>query len=351
MIEQNISEEAKEIARLKEILAKQGYDISQTLGKALGYITDDPNSNVGEHIAETLADEAGRELVRLKEGLRLTQENHIKSIEERDRLNARISELEKERKTVVEMIQDAERYAHIDVSDADCELWRIFADFLGRARELWEEKLKKANDEKEQLTARITNLERERDELRAWKESILKVESSWDVQAVGKLIEASLGEAIQPCIEPYIRKLRADLEAKEELLQAFRDESQAINAVLSDAMEKLSRAGIPIFEDHGKGDCPRTLDAQIENALTKLTDSEARCESLEEAVNYSIKALVRFNSGVFYASGEPIGEPFDPAPNYIHVYWKLASAQKPGFVVMGIEPYIQHSDKSAGEAL
>lgn len=60
-------------------------------------------------------------------------------------------------------------------------------------------------------------LERERDELAAWKKEALLVESRWDCQKVAKLLGISLGEDIRPNIEPKIRALldaRAQVEAK-----------------------------------------------------------------------------------------------------------------------------------------
>lgn len=47
-------------------------------------------------------------------------------------------------------------------------------------------------------------------ELRAWKESVLEVESRWDCQAVGKLLGLTLGSEIRPNIEPKIRELLAE---------------------------------------------------------------------------------------------------------------------------------------------
>lgn len=44
-------------------------------------------------------------------------------------------------------------------------------------------------------------------DLRAWKESAMALESTWDEQAVGKLLGLKVGDNIRPAIEPGIRKL------------------------------------------------------------------------------------------------------------------------------------------------
>lgn len=49
------------------------------------------------------------------------------------------------------------------------------------------------------------------DQLRAWKDSALAVERSWDCQAVGKLLGIPLGSDIRSQIEPAIRALIARL--------------------------------------------------------------------------------------------------------------------------------------------
>ncbi|MEO7099117.1 MAG: hypothetical protein ABI162_07125 [Luteolibacter sp.] len=48
-------------------------------------------------------------------------------------------------------------------------------------------------------------------ELEEWKRQQLMVESSWDVQAVGKLMpHLTIGSRIHENIQPYIEKLQAD---------------------------------------------------------------------------------------------------------------------------------------------
>ena len=54
-------------------------------------------------------------------------------------------------------------------------------------------------------------LRHERDALAAWRRSVLAVESSWDCQAVGKLLNLPLGSDIRANIEPGIRALLARL--------------------------------------------------------------------------------------------------------------------------------------------
>lgn len=76
-----IREQDAEIERLKCACSKQNDDICQTLGQALGYprYSDDPKNFpgateangacVGDHVAESLADEAANEIKRLREAL------------------------------------------------------------------------------------------------------------------------------------------------------------------------------------------------------------------------------------------------------------------------------------------
>lgn len=54
-------------------------------------------------------------------------------------------------------------------------------------------------------------LERERDELAAWKESAMIVSRQCDIQAVGTLLNVPLGHPVHPAIEPGIRELQAKL--------------------------------------------------------------------------------------------------------------------------------------------
>ncbi len=55
-------------------------------------------------------------------------------------------------------------------------------------------------------------------ELQQWKDDAMKVQSSWDAQEVGTLLNMQLGSSILPQIEPAIRKL---IKQRDELLQAI----------------------------------------------------------------------------------------------------------------------------------
>lgn len=81
LLRSKLAEQAAEIERLKNAYTSQERDISQTLGKALGYqwFKDDqanwPDATeadgvcVGEHVAESLADEAAKKLADLQSQL------------------------------------------------------------------------------------------------------------------------------------------------------------------------------------------------------------------------------------------------------------------------------------------
>jgi hypothetical protein len=61
-----------------------------------------------------------------------------------------------------------------------------------------------------EVAAAITALQAEADAARAWKESALAVEASWDVQAIARLIGAPLGPDIRAAIQPAIERLKAE---------------------------------------------------------------------------------------------------------------------------------------------
>jgi hypothetical protein len=72
------------------------------------------------------------------------------------------------------------------------------------------------NERMWQLLEMIDKSTGERDELKRWKEEMLQVESEWDCQRVGELLNIGLGEPMRKNIEPKIREI---LKA----IQNFRD--------------------------------------------------------------------------------------------------------------------------------
>lgn len=69
-----------EVERLKSACIEQNYSIEQTLGRALGYVEADGTVNTCDHTAETLADEAERELAVRDRALRKLAGN-VRSLE------------------------------------------------------------------------------------------------------------------------------------------------------------------------------------------------------------------------------------------------------------------------------
>jgi hypothetical protein len=65
------------------------------------------------------------------------------------------------------------------------------------------------NDEKEveKIMGFVHQLIDERDNLKRWKDEQLQVESKWDKQKIGRLLDIGLGESIQENIEPKIREI------------------------------------------------------------------------------------------------------------------------------------------------
>lgn len=64
--------------------------------------------------------------------------------------------------------------------------------------------------------------------LEAWKREAIAVESTWDVQAVGKLIGTPLGGDIRAGVQPYIERLR---ELLGNLAQCGYSETEGIDYV------------------------------------------------------------------------------------------------------------------------
>ena len=57
--------------------------------------------------------------------------------------------------------------------------------------------------------------------LEAWKREAIAVESTWDVQAVGKLIGTPLGGDIRAGVQPYIEGLQSENERMMEVLSRY----------------------------------------------------------------------------------------------------------------------------------
>jgi hypothetical protein len=85
-----IAAQAAEIERLKGACVKQNHEIEQTLGKALGYPPFPAEFDagdqvcVGEHVAESLADEAAKKLAALRSQLKEQRAKTIDVLEEAD---------------------------------------------------------------------------------------------------------------------------------------------------------------------------------------------------------------------------------------------------------------------------
>lgn len=101
---------------------------------------------------------------------------------------------------------------------ADCLQKEVTAWTEWREKQPWLAEIRSYQDQLTALRADLVAAKEERDALKYWKASALEVESTWDCQAVGKLIGATLGSSIRPQIQPAIEKLKADLAAKEAAL-------------------------------------------------------------------------------------------------------------------------------------
>jgi hypothetical protein len=89
------------------------------------------------------------------------------------------------------------------------------------------------------LLGAIEKLEAERDALAYWKESAMQLQSTWDVQAIGKALDLKLGTDILPEILPGIERLnkeRDGLKVDLEEANALLDSTASFDQLLEDAL-------------------------------------------------------------------------------------------------------------------
>lgn len=70
-----------------------------------------------------------------------------------------------------------------------------------------------------QIASELLKLAARVAELEAWKAEAMAVDSQWDPQAVGRLLDIPLGTLIRPGIQPGIERLLADVARKEQALR------------------------------------------------------------------------------------------------------------------------------------
>ena len=89
----------------------------------------------------------------------------------------------------------------------------------------------------------ISQLERERDELRQWKDSAVAVESEWDAQSLASLLKVPLGVSCRKGIQDAVFKLlieRDELRAEVERLTADRNCEKRMRQDAEEARENLA---------------------------------------------------------------------------------------------------------------
>ena len=62
----------------------------------------------------------------------------------------------------------------------------------------------------------------ELEELREWKRQCLQVESEWDAQAIGKILNIGLGDSIRKNIQPKVEQLILEREMLLNTLKSIR---------------------------------------------------------------------------------------------------------------------------------
>ncbi len=134
----------------------------------------------------------------------------------------------------------------------------------------------------------IATLTDERDDLAAWKESALTVESRWDCQAVGKLLELPLGSDIRAQIEPKIRELIRERDEARETADYYRAQA---NRKGLECVELVSRL-VALEEDRARYEFLRK-DPPSELAVRKkvIRDGIERLLYIDgENLDYAIDA-------------------------------------------------------------
>ena len=131
-----------------------------------------------------------------------------------------------------------ERHPSLDYLAELCGKWKLPAvtaepaEINARYRDLMTES-------EAQLAAAIAErdeLRRERDDLKAWKESALAVESEWDVQELAKMLGAKPGQSCRRAIHEGALKLLHEVDS----LKRERDEAREENARLRAKMTWLA---------------------------------------------------------------------------------------------------------------
>jgi len=114
-----------------------------------------------------------------------------------------------------------------DAMIADRDRWREKAEQLAVTCYSWEANWKIAVENNLKLYRKNVRLKNERDkarqqrdELQQWKNDQMTVNSEWDMQTVGKLLNLRIGESITLNIEPKIREL---INQRDRLEEALRD--------------------------------------------------------------------------------------------------------------------------------
>lgn len=74
----------------------------------------------------------------------------------------------------------------------------------------------------DELATLARKLERERDELKSWKESMLAVESVWEPQEIARLLDIKLGHDIRAQLKPAIVKLISERDQLRKVCDKLR---------------------------------------------------------------------------------------------------------------------------------
>ena len=134
--------------------------------------------------------------------------------------------------------------AHTWAEDSDYErMFREWSDSIG-----WQDAVAKLTARAEAAEAKLAEVTKGRDELKAWKESALAVEREWDSQAVGKLLDIPLGSSVRAGIEPAIRALQSCLALADEEIMRLKSALEMRNQRWDAAMGWIHVDAVPVLE-------------------------------------------------------------------------------------------------------
>lgn len=162
-----------------------------------------------------------------------------------------------------------------------------------------------------ELKAKLSEIEKQRDEMKYWIESQKQVESEWNPQEIGRLLGLPIGSSIRAALMPAIQALIKE-----------RDEAQAKCAEMREALDKLFVHVLEMIRDYRKGDfdlCQlaaldlKSIEDQMERAQRALSSdcgkgwkSPEQLREMLEPINQLIAITPKRPKAITWESGVEI---------------------------------------------